>query len=58
MEEEKYGFSTKFQQFIDGGKWQEVKKFLSDYVIGFHKDDTKAELTKCYIIAYRVLQNE
>ena len=58
MEEEKYGFSAKFQQFIDGGKWQEVKKFLSEYVIGFHKDDTKAELSKCYIIAYRVFQNE
>jgi hypothetical protein len=54
MEGEKFGFSRKFQEFINGGKWQEVKKFLSDYVVGH--DVTF--LTKCYVIVYKVLQNE
>jgi hypothetical protein len=56
MEGEKFGFSRKFQEFINGGKWQEVKKFLSDYVVGH--DVEGQDLAKCYVIVYKVLQNE
>ena len=58
MEQDQFGFSTKFQQFINGGKWQEVKKFLTDYVVGYHSDDEDKDLTKCYVIVYKVLKNE
>jgi hypothetical protein len=58
MEKDQFGFSTKFQQFINGGKWQEVKKFLTDYVVGYYSDDEDKDLTKCYVIVYKVLKNE
>ena len=56
-EEKEYGFSAKFQQFINEGKWQEVKAFLTDYVIGY-TDASNYDLTKCYVMVYKVLKNE
>ena len=56
-EQEEYGFSTKFQQFINEGKWQDVKAFLTDYVTGY-TDTTNQDLTKCYVMVYKVLKNE
>ena len=41
-EQKEYGFSTKFQQFINEEKWQEVKAFVADYVIG--GDNSNIEL--------------
>ncbi len=56
MEQDEFEFSGKFQELINGGKWQEVKKFLSDYVIGYENDEL--DVAKCYIVAYKVLKNE
>ena len=32
-EQKEYGFSIKFQQFINEEKWQEVKTFATYYVV-------------------------
>lgn len=60
MDDDEFGFSAKFQQFINEGKWREVKKYLTDYVVGYkqYNKDTNIDLTKCYVVVYEVLKNE
>lgn len=57
MDKDDFEFSTKFQQFVDDGKWKEVKKFLTQYVVNY-EDDSSYDLTKCYVVVFEVLKNE
>ena len=57
MEIDEYEFKKKFEQFISEGKWKEVKKYETDYLVGFHKNVDK-DLTKCYVMVFKVLKNE
>ena len=51
-EQNEYGFSTKFQHFVNEEKWQKVKAFVTDYVTGYDKDNSNEDFKKCYIMVY------
>lgn len=53
FDQDEYGYSTKFQRLVNDEKWQEVKKYSTDYVLG-HMDYVK----ECYVLSYKVLKNE
>lgn len=57
MEIDEYEFKKKFEQFISEGKWKEVKKYETDYVVGCLKNVGR-DLTKCYVMVFKVLKNE
>ena len=51
-EQNEYGFSTKFQHFVNEEKWQKVKAFVTDYVTGYDKNNSNEDFKKCYIMVY------
>ena len=59
MDGDEFGFSKKFQQFVNDGQWKEVKKFLTDYAVGLPDDNKRSEaMRRCYVMVYKVLKSE
>ena len=53
FENDEFGYAAKFQKFVDDGKWVEVEKYHSDYVLGYCD-----VMKSCFIVSYKVLKNE